>query len=506
MKYYLVYLLLFVLGGAALAVALQSGRARNVKWLLGAAFCGAMGFYLWHVTVGEFVDYILGGYYHAGGAILDDPRSLYQGTSLKFVNLPLVAFIFTPLHGLTPLGGAQVLAACCAAAVAVFVALALRIGDALPEAGPRPQRELLLLWMCAAFGPLLYGIRLANITALLLPLMALALLVQPRRPAMTGALLAVCAVLKLPLLLFGPWLLVRHPRAGAGFWATLAALFALSVVLCGWDVNQDFIREVILEHVGTTFGAYNVQSISGTLAHLLPSNNLYVFTGVHRGLPFKAVQMAVTLVLLTPVAWYFLRGGVPRSPRAFQLEFAAVLCAALLISPLTWVHYYSLCWCRSPSSGSSCSPAAASLARAAASRCSRCWWRTCCSRCPWCTSNRMRPCAGGAAVVRAPRARVALLRGRGAAAGPDRVAAARGDAAQRLSGQFCAGCPVAFAGTVDCSITKRLGAPSSTCATVQPGNGCSCSKPPSGVARKYGASASLRRPCSPSLFSGCMTR
>ena len=168
-------------------------------------------------------------YYYAGRAIVSDPATLYDCTRAQcYVNLPAIALLFVPFGLMEPYTAGVVFSLIGLAALAVAVRHLTR--DAHAD---------IVLWLIALSGPLYYSIRIGNTTHFLLIALILAFdrLAIGREP-LAGGLLAAAALIKPPLALFLPYLLLRRRYGAALTMATVAAaVVALSMALYGIDLH-----------------------------------------------------------------------------------------------------------------------------------------------------------------------------------------------------------------------------------------------------------------------------
>lgn len=278
-------------------------------------------------------------YYAAGARILTNPSALYacDVSNLCFVNLPLVALAFTPLVVLGRTGAQAAFTVIGVAAVVAAAAITIR---ELRAAGASRYAIVALL---ALNGPLMYSIRLGNVSHVLLPVLALAFIWLARgREALAGIAFAVLTLNKLPFLLFLVYLVLRRRWiAAAAFGASVAAAVLASLSLFGAGLHEEWIGSVIGPFARWPIGAYNVQSISGLLAHYLMPGHLTDWVPLPPTLSFTVARYAILLAIGSLVAVTLARGGAPRHARELFLELHIVLMVALLASPLTWTHYYA---------------------------------------------------------------------------------------------------------------------------------------------------------------------
>ncbi len=336
------YVVWFVLAGFA-GTIVRSRRERAQPWQPAAmaAVCAASLFAFVIVDWGRatpFGDFNK-AYYAAGSRILTDPSALYacDVSNLCFVNLPLVALAFTPLAVLGRTGAQAVFSILGVAAVVVAAAITIR------ELRATGARRYAIVAVFALSGPLMYSLRLGNVSHALLPVLALAFIWLARgREARAGIALAVLAINKLPFLLFLVYLLVRRRWiAAAAFGASIAIMAVASLALFGTGLHEAWIDGVVGPFARWPIGAYNVQSISGLLAHYMMPGHLTDWVPLPPPRPFTVIRYAMLLAIGSLVALTLRRGDVPRHPREHVLELNIVLLVALLASPVTWTHYYA---------------------------------------------------------------------------------------------------------------------------------------------------------------------
>ena len=313
----------------------QATRPDPTRWTAAetvlAVFCAAS---MLALTSGPVLIDFTKAYHYAGRAIVSDPATLYDCSRAQcYVNLPAIALLFVPFGLMEPYTAGVVFSLIGLAALAVAVRHLTR--DAHPD---------IVLWLIVLSGPLYYSIRIGNTTHILL----IALIVAFDRLAigrdrLAGVLLAAAALIKPPLALFLPYLLLRRRSAAALTMAGVAAaVVALSVALYGIDLHGFWLREFVIGHGGSPVGAYNVQSVNGFLAHLLTRGHLRDWYPIPMGAAFRAASLVLTAAIVLGVAMVCWRAGRPRTPRAWYAELSLVLTLAVVIAPISWSHYYLL--------------------------------------------------------------------------------------------------------------------------------------------------------------------
>lgn len=299
--------------------------------VLAAAGCAAA---LLSVTSGPlFIDYTK-AYDHAGRAIILDPATLYDCARAQcFVNFPAVALLFVPFAQLDPHVGALAFSAVGAAAILL----------AMRHLAGRPPAHV-VIWLVLLNGPLLYSLRIGNTTHILLIVLLVAFdRLADGRQALAGALMAVAAMIKPPLAIFLPYLLLRrYDGAAAAMFTVAAATLALSIGLYGLELHEQWFREVILGQGSAPLAAYNVQSVNGFLARLTTRGHLRDWYPLSVGPSFRMVSVLMTAGLLLASAMACRRAGRPRSAAAWYAELSIVLCVGLITAPISWSHYSAL--------------------------------------------------------------------------------------------------------------------------------------------------------------------
>lgn len=288
-------------------------------------------------------------YYPAGKAVLDDPASLAVliGKGVNgFVNLPIVAYLFAPFSmlSLRYAIGLFTLFGLAMTGVAWFLLAGL--------AELKGTERWLLLLLFVANGPLLYSIKEGNTSHVVLVALAGGLyLLRARRPVAAGALLGAAAVLKLPLLLFGVYFLLRRNlRSTLGFAGVCAMAGMLSVILFGWDFHVRWFELCVLQFGSQWLAAFNVQSIQSFILRLHVSPALLTdWTATYSpGTSQRLAGYVLIGLLYLAALWSCIRGaarlrdntsGADDTRR--DLEFLLVLCLAVVSSPLSWSHYYA---------------------------------------------------------------------------------------------------------------------------------------------------------------------
>jgi hypothetical protein len=311
-----------------------------------------MAVFMFRITEppGLYADYYK-AYDPAARAVLQENgvaglSALMRGGAGGFVNLPVLAYLFTPLALLPPetAGHAFLVLGILATIGAWFLLSKL--------AGLDRGRSLLLLYLFAACGPLHNSLREGNTTHFVLLLLVAGLWqLRKERPLTAGALIGLAALIKLPLLLLGVYFaLSGRWRAALGGGLVCAAAAMLSVAIFGWDVHVFWHQHSIKPFTENQLAAFNAQSVQAFIARL-QHGALYLRDWLPHPLhPLaKLAGSAAAAALAGGVALALVlarlrrsRTGVPAATEsdARNLEFCAVVLLATLISSVSWSHYY----------------------------------------------------------------------------------------------------------------------------------------------------------------------
>ena len=295
----------------------------------------------------RYVDFEL-GYYPAAQTIRHDPAQLYQGVSYdpstghlevespaRFVNLPLVAWLFAPFTLLpVPAAGTLLLLLNGLIALACLFLLQRR------AVGASPLQRWAITAAFATSGPLLNALDLGQSTPLILLWLLLAERSLARQhDARAGVWLGLACLVKIPLLLLVPYLALRRRwRVVGGAAALLLLASGVSVLCYGWPLHVTFFNVVIRGNFGTVIAAHNSQSVGATVARLMTRHSLLSWQPIELSGAARLMEQLVVVGLLGLCGWTLTaRGGVHY--QRMLLELSMVVCVGLLVVPVSWVHY-----------------------------------------------------------------------------------------------------------------------------------------------------------------------
>ena len=304
-----------------------------------------VGFGIWMWSVSEpavlFSDFNV-AYYPAGRAVVEDLPHLFRRCwdtpVCGFVNIPIVALLFTPFSFLTLRHAQWLFIGLSLISVVMSLFLFWSVTD---RAWSRRWAMLLLF---AINGPLFYSLKEGNLThfALLL-LIAGVVCLEKTWARSAGACFALAAIIKLPLMLFALYFIGRRQwEAVLGYAGTIIAVSLSSLWYAGWTSHLDWYREVIQPFSNQGLTAFNVQSIEGVLLRLQDGSGLYDWKPVPVAPEVRMIGQGLAALLAGSSALIFLRERGREARETTYLELSMVLCLALIISPISWTHYYLL--------------------------------------------------------------------------------------------------------------------------------------------------------------------
>lgn len=324
--------------------------AANRAWLVLPGLVAFAALWWLSEPADLFSDFYKAYYPTAEMLLQKGPRATWPSDELcvsGFANLPIVAWLFVPLVPLGQTGASWLF-------LGFGVAVTLGAWALLAySARPTSPCAWTLAFLFLVNGPLVNSLREGNITHIVLGLLVAALLLwRAKRDYAAGLVLGACAVLKLPLLLYGLYFLIQRRWLVVAGGATTIAMAALSsLAVFGADINIGWYEYCVEPFVGRAVPAFNVQSIDGFLIRLATGEALLREWDPLELSTLHAAARVAIMVLLYGGAVYLLQRADRREPTHSAseepaprdaLEFSLVLTLALLTSPLSWTHYYLL--------------------------------------------------------------------------------------------------------------------------------------------------------------------
>jgi hypothetical protein len=290
-------------------------------------------------------------YYPAAQRVWElGPRDAFQHLEVGvggFVNMPILVWLFIPSLAFGYAGAGWAFLVIGLACVAAAWGLLLRIADPAARVAP------VLAFLFLVNGPLINSLREGNSTHIVLFLLVLALTAWRAGWLFAmGLILGLAALIKIPLLLFGVYFLLRgNWRIVSGGAAIIAAAFALSLAVHGFQVNLAWFEGNILAYVGRVIPAFNVQSIDAFLMRLsIGPEALFDWSAHEPTVSHRIVRWLIFTTLFGTVFW-LMRRTRQEPPAKTQsesptgrdyLEYCVILVLAIVVSPVSWSHYYLL--------------------------------------------------------------------------------------------------------------------------------------------------------------------
>jgi len=330
-----------IYGLAALAmIGLVAGLrldARHRRFIIVVAGAATFALMLLLSNGKPFGDFVK-AYYPAGNLIVHDPDNVYYcaASNACFVNLPILAFLFTPFS-LLPLPTAE--------AAFTIVGVLFIAGAAWSMAhGARDRAGQAVIGLFALSGPVANSVRLGNTTHHLLLVLLIAFEAACRgKRNLAGIAMGFAALMKPLLALFLLYFLLRGQfRIAGAMVATALAVILASVVLLGVNVNMIFLREFVFGFGSKPVIAFNVQNVAAAIGHFTMPKALNDWLPFVEPTWFRAVRIGFTGALILAAAAIFGKAKRPESDSARLIELSAMLCLSLMIAPLTWSHYMAL--------------------------------------------------------------------------------------------------------------------------------------------------------------------
>ena len=334
---------LLAIGFLLIALLARQGRPALAIWAVAAIIGAALFAYLWPTSDPDRIRFkdFLWAYYPAGRDAAFDmaqfESNLRSGIE-GFVNLPIVAFVFTPFalfeaHRAALLYWAFGLAAAALACLLLIRHHRLSVRDG---AG--------LAIAFAGFGPLLYSLKEGNTSHVLLAALIGAIMLAARgREIAAGALFGLAAVIKPPLLIVGAVAALRGRwRVVMGGAAVCAGAGLASLAVFGWDLHVLWFEE-FRAFSGAPLKGFNNQSLAAAIARAFAGPGSFLDWDI--AAPPPAATALVAALSLGVVGFGVWAAAVapqraPSDAEAFELEVLMAITAALIVSTVSWSHYH----------------------------------------------------------------------------------------------------------------------------------------------------------------------
>jgi hypothetical protein len=323
---------------------------RAVVWLAAVAGGVAIHLVLWQISDPEsiFSDFFKAYFQAADRVWRIGPVPTWtteERSVVGFVNLPILAWLFVPIARFD--GEIAAWYFLYAGIAATAAAWALLCWLAKPDA--KVAAPLLFLFLVN--GPLVNSLREGNTTHFILFLLIVALLLWRARWEFTaGLVLGLCGLFKLPLLLFGPYFLLRRRwRIVAGGATSVVVAVLLSLGYFGLKINIGWLECCVTPFIRGVMPAFNVQSIDGFLMRLeLGEFQLLNWTPIVPSVTHRIARTILLAAMFGGFFWLIWRAERKEPQPAVTgalsgrdlLEFSMVINLVIMTSPVSWSHYY----------------------------------------------------------------------------------------------------------------------------------------------------------------------
>jgi hypothetical protein len=161
------------------------------------------------------------------------------------------------------------------------------------------------------------------------------------RPALAGVAVGLAGAIKLyPLFLLGYFACTRRWTGLLAAVLAFAAANGLAAALFGVGAYRDYLGAVVPSVAGQFEAAWVNVSLSGFWLRLVGTDPIRDWIGGHRARPIgQALAWGACLLVTVAVAWVCWRAT---TREARDKAFALAIVGMLLVSPITWVHYWLL--------------------------------------------------------------------------------------------------------------------------------------------------------------------
>jgi hypothetical protein len=190
--------------------------------------------------------------------------------------------------------------------------------------------------------PVLNQVYQGQLNCLLAALVTAAWVADRRgRPALAGVAVGLAGAIKLyPLFLLGYFAFTRRWTGLLAAGGAFAAANGLAALLFGVSAYRDYVGTVVPSIAGQFEAAWVNMSLTGFWLRLVGTDPIRDWVGAAHARPVgQALAWGACLLVTTVVAWACWR-ATTRDAR--DKAFALAVVGMLLVSPITWVHYWLL--------------------------------------------------------------------------------------------------------------------------------------------------------------------
>ncbi len=279
-------------------------------------------------------------------------------TPTRYVYLPLFLAPFTLFTAFSYLTAATLWLILNLCAVIVIIILQWSLTHDLPHP---LLRFLAIISLNLCSFPLLYALKLGQTSIMVYLLVCLIFYCTlKKKDYLAGIFLGVIITLKYSPLLFLLYFLYRKRYTLVISSAvTTGSLFLLSLLIYGLPLHEQY-WDYLSEFSGIRIAAWSNQSIDAFALRLAVKTSIFSFAPLPAAPFISLISYATTLLVVGIVYFFISRNKGEKDIKDYSLEFSAVVLCFLLISPISWLHYFSMtalpvilitsfCWHRYPS-------------------------------------------------------------------------------------------------------------------------------------------------------------
>jgi len=288
-----------------------------------------------------------GGMFADSGPFLEEFHKHFfpeSTAATRWIYFSAYLWIFRPLAAFDfPLSAKIWLLANAAMTVVIFIFLARSLPvEGLNENAIR-LRNAVLFFLVFTFQPVLDNGWHGQVSALLfLVFCGGYFLFRRRRPFAAGFVWGLIMPFKFyPALLFFYLLWRKDWKAVSGAMVGGVLVLAVSLATAGVQGNLDYLAFLAQELHGAWKPAFNNQSISGFLMHVLTKANIGTWENVD--VPFFLGPIRLVLIVVAVVSASYAISRPRRSADdqpPFELDLSLIILIMLLAAPMTWYHYF----------------------------------------------------------------------------------------------------------------------------------------------------------------------
>jgi hypothetical protein len=284
-------------------------------------------------TTGPFLDYFHQFFY---------PQSTY---ATRWVYLPAYLWVFRPLANFDfPTASRIWLAINALLTLACFWLLwsARRLPAIFGQL--KYWRMAWFAFLVLTFQPMLSNLWHGQVTGLIFACFCLSYwLLQRNRSMAAGLGLGLIIPFKFyPALFVLYFVWQRQWRVVAGALVGSLIILLISLLTVGWEGNLAYFEVVVSELGGGGIPAFNNESISGFLMHAFTQGDVFSWLEVETPLWVSGLRLGLVLLVIGVVVWAMRRTPSDTGDQTDiqDLNLSLVILVMLLISPITWYHYY----------------------------------------------------------------------------------------------------------------------------------------------------------------------